>query len=83
MDVAVLETLVRLADLTRVQWVSPTAARMLLEAGCGSVSDVAAADAGDLCEALARVNEGDRFFKGRIGLRDVRRLIRAAGYVPG
>ena len=82
-DVAVLESLVRLADLTRVQWVSPTAARMLVEAGYDSASDVAEADAGDLCEALACVNEGERFFKGKIGLRDVGRLVRAAGYVPG
>ncbi|HDR17099.1 MAG TPA: DUF4332 domain-containing protein [Desulfobacteraceae bacterium] len=81
-DVAILEALVRLADLTRVQWVSPTAARMLVEAGYDSASKVAAADAEDLCEALVRVNEGDRFFKGKIGLRDIKRLVRAASYVP-
>ena len=81
-DVAILEALVRLADLTRVQWVSPTAARMFVEARYDSASKVAAADAEDLCEALVRVNEGDRFFKGKIGLRDIKRLIRAASYVP-
>lgn len=80
-DVAILEALVRLADLTRVQWVSPTAARMLVEAGYDSVSKVAAADAEDLCEVLVCVNEGDRFFKGKIGLRDIKRLVRAASYV--
>ena len=82
MDVAVLEVLVRLVDLTRVQWVSPTTARMLVETGYDSASKVAAADAEDLYEALARVNEGDRFFKGKIGLRDVKRVVQAAGYVP-
>jgi len=81
-DAALLEALVRLADLTRVQWVSPIAARMLVEAGYDSASKVAAADAEDLCEALVRVNEGDKFFKGKIGLRDIKRLVRAAGYVP-
>jgi len=55
-DVANLETLFRLADLTRVQWVSPTAARMLIEAGYDSASKVSAADAEDLCEALVHVN---------------------------
>jgi hypothetical protein len=80
-DPAVLETLARLADLTRVQWVSPTTARMLLETGCDSVSRLAAADAETLCNALERVNEGSRFFKGKIGLRDIKRLVRAAGYV--
>jgi hypothetical protein len=79
-DVAVLEALVRLADLTRVQWVSPTTARMLVEAACDSASKLAAADAEELCEALVRVNEGGRFFKGKIGLRDIKRLVRAASY---
>jgi hypothetical protein len=81
-DVAILEALVRLADLTRVQWVSPTAARMLVEAGYDSASKLATADSEDLYQALMRVNEGDRFFKGKIGLRDVKRLVRAASYVP-
>lgn len=80
-DDATLETFAHLVDLTRVQWTSPTAARMLLEAGCDSVSKLAGMDADELCEALARVNAGNKFFKGRIGLRDVKRLIQAAGYV--
>ena len=82
-DAAVLEELVRLVDLTRVQWVSPLTARMLVEAGCDSASNLAAANAEELCEALVRVNAGDRFFKGKIGLRDIKRLVRAAGYVAG
>jgi predicted flap endonuclease-1-like 5' DNA nuclease len=81
-DHAILESLVLLADLTRVQWVSPTAARMLLEAGYTTPSSIAAADPVDLCDALERINEGHRFFKGRIGLRDIKRLVRAASYVP-
>jgi predicted flap endonuclease-1-like 5' DNA nuclease len=80
-DAAVLEALIRLADLTRVQWVSPTAARMLVEAGYDSASKVAAADSEELHQALVRVNEGGRFFKGNIGLRDIKRLVRAASYV--
>jgi hypothetical protein len=80
-DISVLEELVLLADLTRVQWVSPTAARMLLEAGYSSPSEVAAADPEGMCEALERVNQGDRFFRGKIGLRDIKRLVHAAGYL--
>jgi hypothetical protein len=75
-DIVILEALVRLADLTRVQWVSPTAARMLEEAGYDSASKVAGAN------AVIRVNEGARFFKGKIGLRDIKRLVRAASHVP-
>ena len=82
-DGAVLDSLATLADLTRVQWVSPTAARMLVETGCESAAELAAADPDALCEALERVNEGDRHFKGKIGLRDVTRLVHSAGYVAG
>ncbi|MBN1316592.1 MAG: DUF4332 domain-containing protein, partial [Anaerolineales bacterium] len=82
-DASVLESLVRLVDLTRVQWVSAMTARMLVEAGYDSASRLAAADAEELCDALVRVNEGYKFFKGKIGLRDIKRLVRAAGYVPG
>jgi hypothetical protein len=82
-DSGVLDSLSRLADLTRVQWVSPTAARMLAETGCDGAADLAAADPDVLCVALERVNEGDRFFKGKIGLRDVKRLVHSAGYIAG
>ena len=78
---AALDILAQVADLMRVQWVSPTFARMLVAAGYESTAQVAAADADDLCEALARVNTGNRFYKGKIGLRDTKRLIQAARYV--
>ena len=80
-DPAALERLAQLADLTRVQWVSPTFARMLIAAGYDSAARVAAADAGELYEALSNINTGGRFFKGKIGLRDTKRLIQAASYV--
>lgn len=80
-DTATLEILARLADLIRVQWVSPTFARMLIVAGYDSAAKVAAANADDLCEALSSINAGDRFFKGKIGLRDIKRLVQAASYV--
>jgi hypothetical protein len=79
-DAATLAALARLADLTRVQWVSPTTARMLVAAAYDSASKVAAAEAEDLYEALIRVNDGERFFKGKIGLRDIKRLVQAASY---
>jgi hypothetical protein len=77
-DPVTLEALAQLADLSRVQWVSPTFARMLVAAGYDSVAKVAQAGAEDLYDALVQVNAGDRFFKGKIGLRDVKRLIQAA-----
>lgn len=80
-DGTVLETLAQLADLTRVQWASPTAARMVVESGYKSAAELANADPGELDEAFVRVNAGNRLFKGRIGLRDIKRLIQAARYV--
>ncbi len=40
-----VDTLAHLSDLTRVQWVSPNFARMLMAAGCDSAAKVAAANA--------------------------------------
>ena len=77
-DAASLRSLARLSDLLRIQWVSPTFARMLAACGCGGAADVAAANPARLCEALAAANAQSAFFKGTIGLRDVRRLVRAA-----
>jgi Domain of unknown function (DUF4332) len=79
--IATLEALTRLADLMRVQWVSPTFAQMLIAAGYDSASKVTRAEADELCDALKRVNTGDKFFKGKLGLRDIKRLILAASYV--
>lgn len=79
-DTATLESLARLADLMRVQWVSPKFARMLIAAGYDSAAKVAAANANALSESLSRSNAGNRFFKGKLGLRDIKRLVHAASY---
>jgi hypothetical protein len=80
-DADVIDSLYALADLTRIQWVSPTAARMLVSAGYTDVKAVSDADPEGLCSELDRVNKENKYFKGTIGLRDVRRLVKAASYV--
>lgn len=80
-ELATLKALIRLTDLSRVQWVSPKFARVLFETGYDSSSKVAHADAESLYEAILRANTNDRYFKGKIGLRDIKRLIKAASYV--
>lgn len=77
----VLEELVSLANLGMVQWVSLNFARMLREAGCPTASSVAGANAEVLCERLEQINTGGKYFNGKIGLRDIKRLIHAAKYV--
>lgn len=81
LDAAIQDNLLRCADLTRIQWINPTAALMLLDAGYDSPSKTASADADSLCAALMENNKDARYFKGNIGLRDIKRLIHAARYV--
>lgn len=80
-DAAFLDDLFRLADLTRVQWVSPTAARMLVDAGYDTPAKLQNADADVLCEKMMNINKGDTYFKGNIGLRDIKRLVHSAKYI--
>jgi len=79
-DSAQLLYLVNLASLSRVQWVSPTTARMLIEAGYENCQKLASAKGDALFEAMIRVNAGGKYFKGTIGLRDINRLVEAAKY---
>ena len=71
-----------IADLCRIQWVSPTFARVLVAAGFPNAAAVAEANPEALFHAIAKANDNARFYKGKIGLRDVRRLVAAATYVP-
>lgn len=76
-----LSKLVQISDLCRVQWVSPVFARAIVEAGIANVELLAKADPEALFDAITKANEGAKFYKGKIGLRDIVRLVTAAGYV--
>jgi hypothetical protein len=73
---------VALSDLSRVQWVSPTFARTLFAAGFTSTAKLGKADPQVLYDAVLNANEGGGFYKGKVGLRDIKRLIVAASFVP-
>lgn len=77
-----LQELAAISDLCRIQWVSPSFARVLIVAGFESPAAIADADPDGLFEALVQANEGAKFYKGKVGLRDVRRLVAAAAYAP-
>ncbi len=70
-----------LVCLTRIQWVSPLTAKMLFEAGYPDVKSIAEADAEKLSATIDAVNTANKYFKGKIGLRDVNRLVKSAGYI--
>lgn len=77
----VWKTIVAVSGLVRIQWVSPTFARTLVVAGYDTAAVVAAAEPFALDKAISRVNAETHFFKGRIGLRDVHRLIASARFL--
>jgi hypothetical protein len=76
-----MDHLLKCADLTRIQWISPLAARMLVTAGYETPVLVASANAEELDRGMNDANVTNSWFKGRIGLRDIKRLIDAARYV--
>ncbi len=70
------------SDLCRIQWVSPTFARVLVAAGATNAAAVAGANPEALFNAIKKANEDAKFYKGTVGLRDIKRLVAAARYVP-
>jgi hypothetical protein len=76
------QELLSISDLCRIQWVSPSFARALVAADVENAGAVAAANPETLFEAVKMANHNARFYKGTVGLRDVKRLVVAASYVP-
>ena len=60
-----------LCDLVRVSGVGALAARAFYEAGYRGAADVAAADAADMLRRVNGVNEEKRYYKARLGEKDM------------
>lgn len=69
------------SDLCRIQWVSPTFARVMISAGITDADSVAKSDPEELCDAIGEANKKDGLYKAKVGLRDIKRLVVAASYV--
>lgn len=82
LDVKDIAECLALSDLSRIQWVSPAFARVLIAAGYPSAKKVAGANPEVLSRAVTEANEGAGFYKGKVGLRDIKRLVASARYVP-
>lgn len=76
------QELLSISDLCRIQWVSPTFARVLVAAGFKNAAAVAGANPEALFQAITKANRDAKFYKGAVGLRDIKRLVAAARYVP-
>jgi hypothetical protein len=74
--------LAKLADLSRIKWVGATFARMLYDLGIDSVGKAAKANPEILHKQLNDLNAKMNYFKGYIGLNDIRILVQTAGEVP-
>ena len=80
-DKNILTKLIKQCDLTRIQWVNSTFARVLYEAGFDTVSNVASADHETLYRKITEINRDNKYYKGKIGLNDMKICIEAAGEV--
>ena len=80
-DNEILE-LTKLTDLSRIRWVGTTFARMLYNLGVDTVEKITNADPVDLHTRVNRLNKEKGFYKGQIGLNDMKILVNIAKDVP-
>lgn len=70
--------LLKLSDLTRIQWVNATFAHVLIAAGFDTAEKVSKANHEDLYNKIASKNDEMKLYKGKIGLNDMKICIEAA-----
>ncbi len=80
-DAEILE-LTKLTDLSRIKWVGVNFARMLYDIGVDTVEKASGSDPVDLHMRINQINKEKKFYKGQIGLNDIRIFIDAAKEVP-
>jgi hypothetical protein len=74
--------LTKLTDLSRIKWVGGSFARMLYDIGIDTVKRVSKADAVDLHLKINQINKERNYYKGQIGLNDVKIVMDAAKDLP-
>ncbi len=74
--------LTKLADLSRIKWVGATFARILYDLGVDTVEKTTQIEPILLHKEINRINKERNYYKGKIGLNDVKILINAAKEVP-
>ncbi len=78
-----LKLLASLTDLNRVRWVGATFAQMLYKCDYTSAKVLATANYETLHSQINRLNKDSQFFKGAIGLHDIKLCVEAASDVSG
>lgn len=74
--------LAKLTDLSRIKWVGATFARMLYDLGIDSVEKAAKEDPEHLHRQINELNAKLNYFRGHIGLNDIKIFVQAASEVP-
>ena len=77
-----IETLTRLAELTRLRYVNAAFATLLVKAGYDSVQKMSKSDPTALYNDLVKANAGKKIFGGAIGLEDMGSCVLDAKEVP-
>lgn len=80
-DTVILE-LTSLTDLSRIKWVGAMFAKMLYAIGIDNVEKASKADYTELHKKINQLNKDKVFFKGHIGLNDMKLFVKAAKEVP-
>ncbi len=80
-DTVILE-LTSLTDLSRIKWVGAMFAKMLYTIGIDTVEKASKADYTELHKKINHLNKDKAFFKGNIGLNDMKLFVNAAKEVP-
>jgi hypothetical protein len=70
--------LTKLTDLSRIKWAGTTFARMLYEIGTDTAEKASKADYMELHKEINRINKERNYFKGQIGLNDIKLFVEAA-----
>jgi len=79
---AEITELTKLTDLSRIKWVGSTFARILYDIGFDSVEKVSKANVDDLHHQINQINKNRNYYKGQIGLNDVKIVVDAAKELP-
>lgn len=73
--------LTKLVDVSRLRYVNPAFATLLLNSDYDTVIKIKNADYQELHEQLVRLNKDRRFYKGRINLKDMKFLVNDTDYI--
>ena len=72
----------QLVDLVRVRWVGATFSKMIYDAGVRSPRELMSANAIELHERLMKINQANKYTKGRFSVNDTQLCINFAKILP-